>query len=209
MTMRRIARPRGVDRRTVLAGFLGLALSGRPAVAAADGAELAEAISALRGGGHVVAFRHAATTRGGIDRIEWPRHRQRLLSAEGIADSRAIGEAFGTLGIPVGEVLASPFARCADMARLAFGRVETRADLLGLLSDREGRAARIAALEELMADPPSDGTNRVVVTHTSNVRAVTGITLGEGDGVVARPRGETHTLLATLTPDDWRRAAAP
>ena len=34
-----------------------------------------EIVAALKEGGHVVYFRHAATTRSGVDRIEWPRAR--------------------------------------------------------------------------------------------------------------------------------------
>ena len=62
-------------------------------------------LAELVDGGLVVLFRHAATTRPGIDRIEWPRERQRLLSERGIEDSRRIGEAFRERGVPVGEVL--------------------------------------------------------------------------------------------------------
>ncbi|MEM9794078.1 MAG: histidine phosphatase family protein, partial [Pseudomonadota bacterium] len=52
------------------------------------GASLAHAQQDLRGalrrGGQVIYFRHGATTWSGVDRIEWPRARQRLLSDLGI-----------------------------------------------------------------------------------------------------------------------------
>ncbi|MEM8552554.1 MAG: hypothetical protein AAGF45_09245, partial [Pseudomonadota bacterium] len=56
-----------------------------PAAVASAGGDL---LDALKRGGHVIYFRHAATTWSGVDRIEWPRERQRLLSERGIAQSR-------------------------------------------------------------------------------------------------------------------------
>ena len=47
--------------------------------AAAQTAE-EQARSRLAQGGAVVYFRHGATTWSGVDNIEWPRERQRLLS---------------------------------------------------------------------------------------------------------------------------------
>ncbi|XWN32672.1 MAG: hypothetical protein ROR55_06100 [Devosia sp.] len=189
-----------IHRRAVLGMLLGAgaaAMIPRLALAQAD------VIATLQRGGHAVYFRHAATTRSGVDRIEWPRERQRLLSERGIADSEAIGVAFRTLNIPVGEVLASPFARCADMARIAFGRVETRMELLGLLSDRSGREARVAYLSGLVSQPPGPEGNRIVISHRSNIAAVAGVSLAEGDAAIIRPEGDTHTLLGTLSPRDW------
>ena len=187
-----------LTRRLALLG-LGAALTIRPQWAAAH----ADHIAALRSGGHIVCFRHGATTWSGVDKLEWPRQRQRLLSALGEEQSRRIGAAFRSHDIPVGDVLASPFARCRDMAEIAFGRVEERMELVGLLSDREGRNARIAYLEQLFKTAPRDGTNRVIVTHSSNIRTVAGESLGEGDGVVIRPNGDGFSVRASFTPDDW------
>lgn len=164
-----------------------------------------EIFQALRGGGHVVYFRHAATTRSGVDRIEWPRERQRLLSAAGIRDSEDIGTASRLLALPIGDVIASPFARCRDMAEIAFGRVEERVELLGRLSDETGRAERIAYLRDRMSAPTGDAGNRIIVSHRSNIREVAGVSLGEGDAVVARPLGNgDFRILGTLRPADWR-----
>lgn len=169
----------------------------------AEDASPAELVAALKGGGLVVYFRHGATTRSGVDRIEWPRSRQRLLSQLGIEQSRMIGTAFRRHAIPVGEVIASPFARCRDMAEIAFGRVEERRELLGLLSDRNGRPARVAYLRDKVSTPPADGTNRIVVAHTSNIREVAGVRLREGEAVVLRPEGDGFKTLGTAMPEDW------
>ncbi|MEM9230482.1 MAG: histidine phosphatase family protein [Pseudomonadota bacterium] len=174
------------------------------------GASLAHAQQDLRGalrrGGQVIYFRHGATTRSGVDRIEWPRARQRLLSDLGIRQSEQIGAAFRSEGFPVGDVLASPFARCRDMAEIAFGRVEERMELMGLLSDDDGRAARVAYLRERMTTPPAIGTNRIIVSHRSNIAQVAGASLEEGEAVITRPNGTDFETLAQWMPADWTGA---
>lgn len=180
------------------AGLAGVALSLVPSAVRAD----ARVIDALKGGGHVVYFRHAATTWSGIDQVDWPRDEQRLLSEEGIAQSQMVGAAFSAHDIPVGEVLASPFYRCRDMAEIAFGRVEERPELMGLLSDAAGRDARRAYLRGLVTSVPQDG-NRIIVSHRSNIAEVAGVALAEGEAVVLRPSGDGFEVLATLSPEDW------
>ncbi|MEM9794181.1 MAG: histidine phosphatase family protein, partial [Pseudomonadota bacterium] len=161
---------------------------------------------ALRRGGQVIYFRHGATTWSGVDRIEWPRARQRLLSDLGIRQSEQIGAAFRSEGFPVGDVLASPFARCRDMAEIAFGRVEERMELMGLLSDDNGRAARVAYLRQRMTTPPAIGTNRIIVSHRSNIAQVAGASLEEGEAVITRPNGTDFETLAQWMPADWTGA---
>ncbi|MEM6304210.1 MAG: histidine phosphatase family protein [Pseudomonadota bacterium] len=158
--------------------------------------------NALAAGEAVVYFRHGATTWSGVDSIDWPRARQRLLSDFGIAQSERIGAAFRAQGFPVGEVLASPFARCRDMAEIAFGRVVEHMALIGLLSDAEGREARVDFLRGLMARPTAGG-NRIIVSHRSNIAQVAGVTLEEGEAVVLRPTGAGFDVLATFMPQDW------
>lgn len=162
--------------------------------------EIARAL--LARGEAVVYFRHGATTWSGIDQLDWPRERQRLLSELGIEQSEQIGAAFRAQNLPVGEVLASPFARCRDMAEIAFGRVEERMELVGLLSDASGRPARVQYLREKLSEAPVGG-NRIIVAHRSNIAEVAGVTLQEGDAVVVAPTGSSFETLAVLRPDQW------
>lgn len=157
----------------------------------------------LRSGKGIVYFRHGATTWSGIDRIEWPRSRQRLLSDKGIEQSRQIGKAFRAQGFEVGEIIASPFARCRDMAEIAFGRVEEDMRLIGLLSDSDGPNDRRAFLKEKLTGPVRDGRNRVIVSHRSNIAEVAGVGLEEGEGVVIRPTKGSFEVLGQFMPDDW------
>lgn len=167
---------------------------------------LTELRNDLRRGGHVIFFRHGATTWSGIDQIDWPRERQRLLSDLGIQQSEQIGEAFRIVGIPVGEVLASPFARCRDVAGIAFGRVEERMELIGLLSDSAGRPARIRYLRDKLVSPPAAGSNRIIVSHRSNIAEVAGASLAEGEAVITRPAAQGFETRAQRMPEDWAQA---
>lgn len=202
---------RRFDRRNFLRtaaglGALAIVSAGRSPAHAAVVSE--QARQALMDGELVVYFRHAATTWSGVDRIEWPRERQRLLSEEGIAQSRDIGAAIAAMGAPIGEVLASPFARCRDMAEIAFGRVEERRELLGLLSDAAGRSERIAFLRDRVSAPTGEAGNRMIVSHRSNIAEVAGASLAEGDAVLIQPLAEARfETLATLAPGDWTQLA--
>lgn len=160
-------------------------------------------VSFVKSGGCVIYFRHGATTRSGVDHVEWPRDRQRLLSEEGIMQSHVIGAAFRRHAIPVGEVLASPFARCRDMAEIAFGRVEVRMELLGLLSDEQGRVSRVAYMRDRLSSEPQTGTNRIIISHASNIAEVANVQLAEGEAVVIRPSIRGFDVMETLMPGDW------
>ena len=90
------------------------------------------------------------------------------------------------------------------MAEIAFGRVEERPELLGLLSDSAGRADRIAYLREQVSTSTRGLGNRVIVSHTSNIREVANVFLDEGDGVLLRPLGAGRfDTLEVVKPEDW------
>ena len=115
-----------------LALVLGLAV----AWAAAAEAPLAPqaAVDALRSGGYVLYFRHAATDMSKNDAgmtsfDDCPT--QRNLVDRGRDDARAIGAAIRALGIPIGKVRASPFCRTVETAELAFGRAEKTSEVRG------------------------------------------------------------------------------
>jgi phosphohistidine phosphatase SixA len=69
-----------------------------------------EWIAALRGGGHVIVFRHGATHQDQADTDPFNLDnvaKQRQLTDAGRATAREIGEAFRKLRIPVGPVRVS------------------------------------------------------------------------------------------------------
>jgi len=167
--------------------LLGLVLL-LPLAAAADDALWA----LLAKGGQVVLIRHALTDPGVGDppgfRLE-DCATQRNLSAAGRDEARRLGEAFRARGIPVARVLSSPWCRCLETAKIAFGGAQgTETALSNLFERPENREKQLAQFRKLVAAAPKKG-NLVLVTHGSTTAAFTGIAPGTGELVVVIPEG--------------------
>jgi broad specificity phosphatase PhoE len=169
-------------------------------------------IEALQQGGLVVFFRHTAT-----DHTQDDRHpvdladctTQRNLSLDGRQQAEAIGRAISRLNIVVDEVISSPFCRCRDTAQLMFGRYRVDDELYFTVAlDKPTRIRQSEHLRRLLAIPPATGRNRVIVSHTGNLREATGIwPKPEGAAWVFRPRGEDgYDVMGMLGPGDWSNA---
>jgi len=180
----------------------------------ADWRQVPDLLQRLRRGGLVVYFRHAATDRSHMDQKPVDLSdcaKQRNLSDEGRRQSQIIGEAFRTLGIPLGPILSSPYCRAMDTARLAFGRVEKSDGLyyaLGLSAAEKSKTE--AVLRKLLSEPRSADGNLIVVSHTANLRDAAKIwPKPEGTAIVFEPRGaEGFKAIARIEPDDWTRIVA-
>lgn len=175
-------------------------------------------IRALRGGGYNIYFRHAQTDWSQSDRIEqqgdWKScdpSRARQLSEAGRDTARAIGEAIRALEIPIGRVLASPYCRAVDTARLMdLGEVTTTTDVMNLRAAEYvgGTDAVVDTARRLLATPPAPGTNTVIAAHGNVARAATPVYPGEAEGVVFRPGGnDEFTFVGRLTPEQWTTLA--
>ncbi|TFW01972.1 hypothetical protein E4K72_13795 [Oxalobacteraceae bacterium OM1] len=156
---------------------------------------------ALRKGGYVVYFRHAATdftaTDDNMQGYDDCAH-QRPLSPQGRDTARKIGLQLRTLSLPQGEVLASPFCRTMETARLAFGKAEPRPEI------RESKEGDYPGLKRLLATPVPAGQIRWIVGHGNPFRAVAGPPhLAEGEAAVIQPQGDRWTVIARLRPEDW------
>ncbi len=171
-----------------------------------NGAALVEA---LRGGGYVIYFRHAATDPTPDDSnpvVLEDCTTQRNLSTAGQAQAREIGQAFQQLDIPVGQVLSSPFCRALDTVRLAFGKAEAEAVLENLetSANETERETRINGLRRLLAAPPDPGTNTILAGHGFNINAAAQISIAEGEAAIFRPDGAGgFTLVATVPWNEW------
>ena len=123
-------------------------------------------------GGNTVFFRHAKTDALGADRQPFDFGdcaRQRNLSVAGRAASTEMGEAIRLLKIPVGKVLASPYCRTIDTARLAFGRAEAQDWLVPMDPGKGWTMAKSGeALKAFAAASQVSGVNNVVVAHIFN-----------------------------------------
>lgn len=172
------------------------------------GAELdAKLLAELRQGGYVLFLRHTSTDFSQNDSRMTSFEEcstQRNLTDKGRAEARALGEHIQRLKIPIGEVLASPFCRTMETARLAFGKARATNDVRGgpLAADDP---KRYEPLRKLLGTPPAAGTNTVLSSHGNPFRAVAGPPyLAEGEIAVVRPEGrERFTVIARIPLTDW------
>ena len=198
--------------------LLVFALSSEPAAAEEATPTLTDEtlVLALRGGGYNLYFRHVATdwsqhddVREAGDWLSCDSSRMRQLSAAGREAAMAIGKAIRSLGIPVGKVLASPYCRTLETARLMrLGPVEPTTAVMNLRSAEYfgGRAAIVATAQALLATTPEPGTNTVIVAHGNVAQAATPVYPGEGDGIVFQPDGAGgFRYIGQITPADWSR----
>jgi phosphohistidine phosphatase SixA len=118
----------------------------------------------------------------------------------------AIGEALRRLAVPIGRVLASPYCRTLETARLAFGEAEAAPDLVSELSLRspDSPDQLAAALRTLLATTPEPGTNTVLVTHVLNIETAIGLDPDEGEAVVVKPDGAgSFAILKQVPAAGW------
>ncbi len=121
---------------------------------------------------------------------------QRNLDDEGRAQARRLGAWFRTRGLEPAAVRSSPWCRCLDTARGAFGRA-TAWPALGSpsgLADAE-RRTRMAELRRALAQP-LPGRFEVWVTHQFVIADLVGEATGSGAGVLLE--AGSGRLLARL-----------
>lgn len=162
----------------------------------------------LREGGYVLYLRHTSTDFSQNDSRMTSYadcSSQRNLTDKGREEARAIGEHVKRLKIPIGEVLASPFCRTMETARLAFGKAQATNDARGGPS-RPDDPKRYDPLRKLLATRPSSGTNTIISSHGNPFHAVAGPPyLAEGEFAVVKPEGDARfTVLARLRLGDWQ-----
>ena len=150
--------------------------------------------SRLREGGLVVFVRHASTEAGLGDppgyRLDDCRT-QRNLSEAGRAEASRLGARFRDERVRIAKVYTSPWCRCRETARLAFGEAEDW-DALGSFFDRPDEEAQ--ATERVVHRIAGYARRRpagnvVMVTHNVNIAAVTRLSVGPAQMVVVRPDG--------------------
>ena len=173
-------------------------------------------VDALRSGGFNLYFRHAATDWSQQDRVtvvdDWlscDPTRIRQLSDPG-RDAARDENAFIALEI-VNEVLASPYCRTMDTARLlGLGEVRPSNDVINLrvASYFGGREQVIATARRLLGTATVAGGNRVIVAHGNVARDATPVYPNEAEAIVFRPDGRGgFTVVGRLSAAMWRALA--
>ncbi|HEU4924542.1 MAG TPA: histidine phosphatase family protein [Burkholderiales bacterium] len=165
----------------------------------------AEVLHELRQGGYVLYLRHTSTDLSQNDSRMTSFEdcaNQRNLTDRGRDEARAIGEHVKRLKIPIGEVLASPFCRTMETARLAFGKATATGAVRG--GPASDDAGRYATLRKLLSTRIPEGQNLVISSHGNPFHAVAGPPyLAEGEIAVVKPEGERFSVVARIRLSDW------
>jgi hypothetical protein len=173
-------------------------------------------VKLLRNGGYSLYFRHEATNWSQSDDIrkqgDWlscDGSRIRQLSDSGRKRATATGQAIQSLGIPIGKILASPYCRTLDTARLMnLGPVKPTTDVVNLRVAEYfgGQDAIVKTAQALLASAPDAETNTLIASHGNLARAATGVYPDEGEGIVFQADGKGgFRLIGRLTAEDWKR----
>lgn len=172
-------------------------------------AELKQIIPDLHQGGYVIYIRHMSTDHSQEDQrpVDLAKcHTQRKLSTKGRQQARALGKAFRQLNIPIGRVISSPFCRCMESARLAFGKFETSDNLyfaMGLT--RQDKQAKGRALRDMMRTQPVRGKNMLIISHTANLQEAVGLwPTPEGVAYLFKPGAQSKpNVIGKVNPETW------
>jgi len=164
-------------------------------------------LKSLREGGYVLYLRHASTDFSQNDAAMKSYQdcaSQRNLTEKGRDEARAIGEQVKRLRIPIGAVLASPFCRTMETARLAFGKAQPMQEVRGGPA-RADDPARYAALKKLLSAPVPKGENLVISSHANPFYALAGPPyLAEGEMAVIKPQDGSFAVVARVRLQDWQ-----
>jgi hypothetical protein len=174
----------------------------------------------LKKGGYVLYFRHFHS-----DHTKWhedpikPNHGemkvadflascalQRPLTDFGRRRARDVGMFMRKLGIPVGEVLSSPYCRVLESATLLAGRAPDDT-LYQLVNPGGTRTYEVMAkdVRPLLGTMPAPGTNTIIVAHRPAMDDIRFIE--EGECYVLKPLGNgKFNLVGTIYDSDWYEA---
>lgn len=161
-----------------------MALAGASVESGCARADEARVWAALKAGGEVVLMRHThVDIREGMGRFASGNCADEVnLSTRGIDQAKRIGAAFRDHGIAVGEVLTSPFCRCVDTGKLAFGHATPVSYLVppGVVSESQAKANSERMLQQILKH--RGPSNLVLITHGLNVADVVlqpGVEMGQ------------------------------
>jgi len=193
----------------LITGLLSLSLPAH----ALENMKESELIPMLKKGGYVIYFRHAATNKSTADTArddlsDWTK--QRNLSNLGRKQAYVIGKVFQSVGIPVSEVTVSPYCRCVETGKLAFGKATVSQDLSFSIGTTEEGAKRLAnSLRTMLGTVPAPGTNTVLVAHTANLKEAANIwPKPEGVIYIFKPLGNSNfQMVEKIKPNEWSELA--
>jgi phosphohistidine phosphatase SixA len=160
--------------------------------------------AALKQGGKVILLRHThVDIREGIGRLAPGNCATEVnLSSRGVEQAKRIGEAFRAHGIVVGEVLASPYCRCIDTGRIAFGHATPVQYLLppGVVSESQAKLNDVRVLQDILKH--RDSSNLVMITHDLNIANIVLEAAAMGEFFVVQPNGTDFDVIGKIGLND-------
>ena len=156
--------------------------------------------AALKEGGKVVLMRHThVVIQEGIGMLSPGNCAAEVnLSERGVEQATRLGAAFRAHGIQVGEVLTSPFCRCVDTGRLAFGHATAVPYLRppGIVPEAEAAENDKQVLHAILNH--HGPANLVMITHDLNIANQVLEPAAMGEFFVLRPHGDDFELLGKI-----------
>jgi phosphohistidine phosphatase SixA len=157
--------------------------------------------AALKNGGKVILLRHThVDIREGIGHLEPGNCAAEVnLSTSGVEQAKRIGEAFRAHGIAVGEVLTSPYCRCIDTGKLAFGRATPVQYLKppGVVSEDQAKLNQEQVVQRILKH--RDPSNLVMITHDLNIsNVVLEDTVPMGEFFVLQPNKADFDVIGKI-----------
>jgi phosphohistidine phosphatase SixA len=161
--------------------------------------------AALKQGGKVILLRHThVDIREGIGRLAPGNCAAEVnLSTSGVEQAKRIGETFRAHGIAVGEVLSSPYCRCMDTGRLAFGHATAVQYLMppGVVSDSQDKSNTENVLQKVLKH--HGPSNLVMITHDLNIANILlEPTVSMGELFVLQPKGADFDVIGKIRMGD-------
>lgn len=161
--------------------------------------------AALKQGGKIILLRHThVDVREGIGHLAPGNCSEEVnLSSRGVEQAKHIGEAFRAHGIAIGEVLTSPYCRCIDTGKLAFGRATTVQYLEppGVVSEGQAKLDQERVVQEILKH--HDSSNLVMITHDLNIaNVVLEDTVPMGEFFVVQPNGADFDVIGKVRMND-------
>ena len=136
-----------------------------------------------------------------------------MLSEGGKALATQVGASFKALQVPIGKVHTSKFNRAVETGRLIGGtEVTSTLDITegGLVVTPIENDRRAEALRKLVATPPEDGKNTLLVTHKPNIVDAFGkdwFEVREGEASIFQPDGAGKAVpIARVQAIEWIKA---
>ena len=172
-----------------------------------------ELIASLKKGGHVIYIRHTTTDVSKTDQNREDlsdSNKQRNLSDKGRREAVAIGLAFRAMAIPVGDILASPYCRCIETAKLAFGKAQISKELaFSVAEDKKDAELLAKSLKAMLGTKPAGQANTILISHSGNLQDAANLfPKPEGVTMIFKPQGNNaFEFVRRVEAQQWEQLA--